>query len=57
MSKGLLEKAKTANGRSRMCAKCKFLNRCTPDISWVCRNSFLEGYTKGYKQRRSEEKK
>ena len=41
--------AKEANGRSRACDKCIFRARCR-SMREACNNSFVEGYTKGYKQ-------
>lgn len=46
--KGILKVAKIANGRSRACAKCKFRDRlCSPTQADVCRNAFIEGFSKG----------
>ena len=43
--------AKTANGRSRMCAKCPFntkpKSRCTEEIYTLCSTSFVTGFRKG----------
>ena len=50
--KSVARLAKEANGRSRACRKCKYLKRCTPEISELCCKAFVEGYTKGYKQGR-----
>ncbi len=50
--KSIAQMAKEANGRSRACMKCKYLKRCIPEISDICRKAFEEGYTKGYKQGR-----
>lgn len=53
----LQQKASLANGRSRACGKCKIgMRRCTPEIAEVCKNAFVEGYTKGYRQRTKEDK-
>lgn len=51
------EKALKANGKSHACGKCPlgFAN-CTETISIVCRNAFVEGYTKGYKQSKEARK-
>lgn len=51
--KSVARLAKEANGRSRACRKCKYLKRCTPEISEICCKAFEEGYTKGYKQGRN----
>lgn len=50
--KSISQMAKEANGRSRACSTCKYLKRCTPEISELCCKAFVEGYTKGYKQGR-----
>ena len=48
--KSVKKMAKEANGRSRACAKCSLRMTCT-DIDWeMCRNAFVEGFVKGYKQ-------
>ena len=51
--KSVARLAKEANGRSRACRKCKYLKRCTPEISEICCKAFERGYTKGYKQGRN----
>ena len=52
------EKALRANGKSHACGKCPLgLANCTETISMVCRNAFVEGYTKGYKQSKEDEKR
>lgn len=52
---GLQEKALKANGLSRACGKCKLgMRRCTPEIAEVCKNAFVGGYKKGYKQSEGE---
>ena len=46
--KGILKAAKIANGRSGACAKCKFGDRlCSSTQADVCRNAFIEGFSKG----------
>lgn len=51
------EKALKANGKSHACGKCPLgIANCTETISIVCRNAFVEGYTKGYKQSKEDEK-
>lgn len=51
----LQDKALKANGLSRACGKCKIgQRRCTPEIAVVCKNAFVEGYKKGYKQSKNE---
>lgn len=47
--KSVEQMAKEANGRSRACDKCIFRARCR-SMREACNNSFVEGYTKGYKQ-------
>ena len=53
--------AKTANGRSRMCAKCPFntkpKSRCTEEIYTLCSTSFVTGFRKGANWRKMENKK
>lgn len=51
--KSVARLAKEANGRSRACRTCKYLTRCTPEISEICCKAFERGYTKGYKQGRN----
>ena len=51
----LRQKAGRANGLSHSCNKCPFLfNGISMEICRICRESFIEGYTKGYKQAKSE---
>ena len=50
--KSIAQMAKETNGRSMACMKCRLLTRCTLDTAEICSNSFVEGYTKGYKQAR-----
>lgn len=42
--------AKEANGRSRACGRCRYLMRCTPDISEICCKAFQEGFKKGFNE-------
>lgn len=55
--KGILKAAKTANGRSRSCAKCSVkgvCKICPPEFTRVCSDAFVEGFVKGadyYKER------
>lgn len=42
--------AKEANGRSRACVRCRYLMRCTPDISEICCKAFQEGFKKGFNE-------
>lgn len=44
------ERARTANGRSRMCAKCQFGKACHPDILFVCSRAYVDGYKHGWKE-------
>lgn len=46
--------AKQTNGRSRACARCKYLGLCTPDVSTICYNSFIEGFIKGVKYQKGK---
>lgn len=48
--KSVEQMAKEANGRSRACAKCSLRMTCTDIDTEICNNTFVEGYTKGYKQ-------
>lgn len=51
------EKALKENGKSRACGKCPLgIANCSETIAKVCRNAFVEGYTKGYKQNKEDEK-
>lgn len=51
------EKALKANGKSRACGKCPLgIANCSETIAKVCSNAFVEGYTKGYKQNKEDEK-
>ena len=53
----LRQKAGRANGLSHSCNKCPFLfNGISMEICRICRESFIEGYTKGYKQANLERK-
>lgn len=58
---GVAKEAKLANGRSHRCEKCPYGNwRCTPEISRVCSDNFIEGFIKGarfIKKRMKEEKR
>lgn len=49
----LKDKARYANGLSRACAKCDNTERKL-EICCICYNAFIEGYTKGYKQKNKE---
>ena len=50
--KSIEQMAKEANGRSRACVKCGLSMTCTDIDTEICNNAFIEGYIKGYKQRR-----
>lgn len=52
--KSVREMAKETNDRSRACRECKYLTRCTPEISEICCKAFERGFVKGYKQGRKE---
>lgn len=45
--KGVTKSAKQANMRSRKCATCAILKKCTPDIHRARSDSFIEGYKNG----------
>lgn len=46
-----------ANGKSRACGKCPLgIANCNETIAQVCRDAFVEGYKKGYKQSKEDEK-
>lgn len=57
--KGVTKSAKQANMRSRKCAACAILKKCTPDIHRACSDSFIEGYKKGaeFSKRQQKEDK
>lgn len=42
--------AKETNGRSRACRRCRYLMRCTPEISEICCKAFQEGFKKGFNE-------
>ena len=42
--------AKETNGRSRACRRCRYLMRCTPEISEICCKAFEEGFKKGFNE-------
>lgn len=49
----VLDKARQASGRSRACRNCRFyMNMANIEVCKVCANSFVEGYQKGWKERR-----
>lgn len=49
----VLDKARQANGRSRACQKCRFyMNMANIEVCKVCANAFVDGYQKGWKERR-----
>lgn len=50
MKKTIRQQAIEANGRSRACDKCIHAKSMRPSICKVCRNAFMEGYLKGWKQ-------
>lgn len=54
------EKARIANGRSRMCESCLFfcdgLPRCPQSVRDVCDKAFKKGYVKGYYQSTKDKK-
>lgn len=48
--KGIVRAAKIANDKSRACASCPIKDNhkvCPPEFMGVCRNAFIEGFTKG----------
>lgn len=50
--KSIAQMAKEAQGRSRACAKCSERMTCTFIDREMCRNAFIKGFMKGYKQAR-----
>ncbi len=48
--------AYAADGRSRRCAECK-LQPCRPAIYTACTKAFIEGFSKGEKWRRIQNRK
>lgn len=51
----LKEIALKANGNSRACEKCKMRRKCNLELSQICRDAFVEGFQKGYKQNKKKE--
>ena len=47
-------KAATTYERRRACQCCEIKDSCTPAIAKACRNAFIDGYKKGYKQSKHE---
>ena len=52
--KNVTKIAKRSAGLSRRCSVCPFLRRCTPEISKICFESFVEGFKKGSKAAEKE---
>ena len=50
--KSIEQMAKEANGRSRACKDCCLFIKCSMITQKICRDAFIEGYIKGYKQGR-----
>ena len=50
--KSVVQMANEANERSMACAKCSERMTCTFIDKEKCRNAFVEGFVKGYKQAR-----
>ena len=48
--KSIEQMAKEANGRSRACKDCSLFMNCNKTKQKICRDAFIEGYIKGYKQ-------
>lgn len=49
------EKALRANGRSRACGRCSIgVADCTEAMKKFCRDTFVEGYKKGYEQSKAD---
>ena len=53
-NKSVAQMAKEANGRSRACRKCSERMTCTFIDREMCRNAFVEGFVKGYKQAKKD---
>lgn len=45
-------KADTTYRRRRACRVCEIKDSCTPLMARACKDAFIEGYKKGYKQSR-----
>ncbi len=57
--KGITKAAKHANGRSRTCTICPFTKDrkiCPPEIQRICSDAFVEGFKKGAKWLREQQK-
>ena len=52
--KNVTKIAKKSAGLSQRCSICPFLRRCTPEISKICFDSFIEGLKKGAKAAEKE---
>nr|DAP29305.1 MAG TPA: hypothetical protein [Bacteriophage sp.] len=52
--KNVIKTAKKSAGLSRRCSICQFLRICTPEISKICFDSFVEGFKKGAKAAEKE---
>nr|DAD63621.1 MAG TPA: hypothetical protein [Caudoviricetes sp.] len=53
--KSLADKASEANGRSRLCGKCEY-RPCSLSMLRICSKAFKEGFVKGYRQARTDQK-
>lgn len=51
------ERAREMNGRSRMCAKCKYGMACPADVLEVCSRSFIDGFKKGMREHAYQSKR
>ena len=53
--KSISDKAREANGRSRQCGKCEY-RHCSTSMLEICSRAFKEGFIKGYRQARTDQK-
>ena len=51
------ERAKQMNGRSRMCAKCRYGMACPEGVLEVCSRSFVDGFKKGWREHAYQSKR
>ncbi len=57
--KGIIQAAKEANGRSQTCAICPVLDNrkiCPLEFQRVCSDAFIEGFKKGVKWQKKQQK-
>lgn len=51
------DRAKQANGRSRACARCRYVKRGSVSICNACSAAFVEGYKRGWKEHAYQSKR